>query len=175
MKTTIAFQDIIIRTEVHPGDLGYVIFMHGKIYKKECNYGLAFESYVAKGMSEFMESLDKSRSTGWICERSGTIVGFLALVDRGDLAQLRYFILDPSTRGLGLGKKLMNLFMDYLKDNDFKGAYLLTTHEQPTAAHLYEQHGFRLVNETPVFEPFGKHVRELRFEFHFDEGHPRHS
>lgn len=168
MKTILTFQDILIRTELHPGDLGFVIHLHGKIYKKECGYGLAFESYVAKGMSEFMDSLGKSRSTGWICERAGVIVGFLALVDRGDMAQLRYFILDPSVRGIGLGKKLMNLFMEYLRENHFEGAYLLTTDEQPTAAHLYEEHGFHLVYDTPAFEPFGKQLNERRFELRIE-------
>jgi N-acetylglutamate synthase-like GNAT family acetyltransferase len=164
MKTIISFKDILIRTEIVPGDLGYVIYMHGRLYKKEYNYGLHFESYVAKGIHEFAESLSSSKSRGWICEKEGKIVGFLALMDRGDQAQLRYFILDPSVRGVGLGKKLMDLFMDHLKASVFKGAYLLTTKELPAAAHLYTSRGFKLKEETPINYPFDKDVIEQRYE-----------
>ena len=164
MKTLISFKDILIRTEIIPGDLGYVVYMHGKLYKKEYNYGLHFESYVAKGIHEFCESLDSSRSRGWVCERDGKIVGFLALMDRGEQAQVRYFILDPSARGIGLGKKLIELFMDYLKSSGFKSAYLLTTKELPAAAHLYLSVGFKLIEESSIHAPFDKDVIEQRYE-----------
>lgn len=164
MKSLISYKDILIRTELIPGDLGYVIHMHGKLYKKEYNYGLHFESYVAAGIHEFYESISSSRSRGWVCERDGKIVGFLALMDRVDQAQVRYFILDPSVRGMGLGKKLMELFMDHLRSSGFKKAYLLTTKELPAAAHLYTSNGFRLTEETPSHHPFDKDVIEQRYE-----------
>lgn len=92
------------------------------------------------------------------------MVGFLALMDRGEQAQLRYFILDPSARGMGLGKKLVELFMNYLRSSGFKGAYLLTTNELPAAAHLYTSAGFVLKEETPIHAPFDKDVIEQRYE-----------
>jgi len=164
MKTLVPFKDILIRTELVPGDLGYVIYMHGRLYKKEYNYGLHFESYVAAGLHEFYESIASSRSRGWVCEKDGKIVGFLALMDRGDQAQVRYFILEPSVRGTGLGKKLMELYMEYLRASGFKGSYLLTTNELPAAAHLYTSNGFRLTEEKPVHHPFDKDVIEQRYE-----------
>jgi peptidyl-dipeptidase Dcp len=164
MKTVVAFKDVLIRTELVPGDLGYVIHMHGKLYRKEYNYGIHFESYVASGIHEFCESLGSSRSRGWIAEQNGKIVGFLALMDRGEQAQLRYFVLDPSVRGIGLGRKLIELYMDYLKASGFKGSYLLTTKELPAAAHLYMSQGFKLKEEHPVHHPFDKDVIEQRYE-----------
>lgn len=44
---------IVIRTDLLPGDLGYVAYLHGRLYKEECNYGIGFEAYVAKGLAEF--------------------------------------------------------------------------------------------------------------------------
>jgi N-acetylglutamate synthase-like GNAT family acetyltransferase len=164
MKSFVVFKDILIRTELVPGDLGSVIHMHGKLYKKEYNYGLHFESYVAKGLHEFYESMSSSRSCGWVCEDKGKIVGFVALMDRGEQAQLRYFVIDPAYRGIGLGRKLMDLFMQYLKSNGFKGSYLLTTKELPAAAHLYMAHGFQLKEENPAHHPFDKDVIEQRYE-----------
>lgn len=164
MKSFVLFKDILIRTELAPGDLGYVIYMHGKLYKKEYNYGLHFESYVAVGLHEFYERLATSRSRAWICEHEGKIVGFLALMDRGEQAQLRYFIIDPAFRSVGLGRKLMDLYIEHLRDSGFKGSYLLTTKELPAAAHLYMAYGFKLKEEHPAHHPFDKDVVEQRYE-----------
>ncbi len=164
MKTLISFKDILIRTEIVPGDIGYVIHMHGKLYKKEYGYGLHFESYVAKGLHEFVESIGTTRTCGWVAEQSGKIVGFVGLMDRGDKAQIRYFILDPAVRGLGLGRKLIDLLMDYMRTSGYKGAFLLTTKELPAAIHLYTSQGFKLVEEHAASQPFDKEVIEQRYE-----------
>jgi peptidyl-dipeptidase Dcp len=37
MKKKIKLTDIIIRTTLQPGDIGYVVYMHGRLYKKEYN------------------------------------------------------------------------------------------------------------------------------------------
>ncbi|HZY82323.1 MAG TPA: GNAT family N-acetyltransferase [Cyclobacteriaceae bacterium] len=164
MKSLVVFKDVLIRTELVPGDIGFVIHLHGKLYKKEYNYGLHFESYVAAGLHEFYEKLHSSRSRAWVCEHQGKMVGFLALMDRGDQAQLRYFIIEPAYRGIGLGRKLMDMYMEHLKASGFKGSYLLTTKELPTAAHLYMAYGFKLKEEHAANAPFDKDVIEQRYE-----------
>jgi peptidyl-dipeptidase Dcp len=83
----------------------------------------------------------------------------------GDAAQLRYFILDPAVRGIGLGKKLMDLYMAFLKTCGYKSSYLWTTHEPGTAAHLYKKHGFRLTEEK-ASAAFGKPLHEQRYDLH---------
>ena len=46
----ISLDDISIRTELRPGDIGYVTYMHRNLYHREYGYSLQFESYVAKGL-----------------------------------------------------------------------------------------------------------------------------
>lgn len=164
MKTVISFKDILIRTELVPGDIGYVIHLHGKLYKKEYGYGLHFESYVANGLHEFLESIGKSRTRGWVAEQGGKLVGFVGLMDRGEKAQVRYFILDPSVRGVGLGRKLIDLLMEYMRTAGYKSSFLLTTKELPAAIHLYTSVGFKLVSEHTATQPFDKEVTEQRYE-----------
>ena len=41
-------QDITIRNELLPGDLGYVIHLHGSRYGVEYGYGVQFEMCVEK-------------------------------------------------------------------------------------------------------------------------------
>lgn len=155
--------NITIRTELRPGDIGYVVYLHGKLYGKEYGYGIDFETYVAKGFYEFYQKYDETKDRVWICEHNEQIVGFLLLMNRGDAAQLRYFIIHPEYRGMGLGQKLMKLYMDFLHKCGYTSCYLLTTNELDAAAYLYKKHGFELVEEKPS-ENFGKPLYEQKYE-----------
>ena len=156
-------KDISIRTELCPGDLGYVTYMHGALYHREYNYGLQFENYVSKGLCEFYEKYNPERSRIWACEHNEQMIGFLLLMDRGHAAQLRYFLIKPEYRGIGLGSKLMNLYMDFLRECGYKESYLWTTNELSTAALLYKRHGFQLTEEKDS-TAFGKPLREQRYD-----------
>ena len=163
MKNPVMFENISIRTELRPGDMGYVIYMHGKLYKKEYNYEIQFENYVAKGLCEFYEKYKPERNRVWVCEHDSRIIGFLLLMDRGKAAQLRYFLIEPEYRGIGLGSKLMGLYMDYLQECGYKESYLWTTHELNTAAFLYKRIGFKLTEEKES-TAFGKPLKEQRYD-----------
>jgi peptidyl-dipeptidase Dcp len=158
------FKGISIRTHLKSGDIGYIIYLHGWLYKKEYNYSIAFETYVAKGLYEFYNQYDPTKDCVWICEHNHSITGFLLLMHRENhAAQLRFFIILPEYRGIGLGKKLMELYLDWLKDHNYHSSYLWTTHEQTTAAELYKKYGFKLVEEFDSTS-FGKLLKEQRYE-----------
>lgn len=156
--------DIHIRTTLQPGDIGYVIYLHGCLYSREYNYGIAFESYVAEGLVEFFKQYDAQKDRVWIAEHADQIVGFLLLMHRETAAQLRYFIIHPRYRGIGLGKKLMQLYIEFLQAAGYTASYLWTTSELPIAASLYKKWGFVLAEEKPATYPFGKPVVEQRYE-----------
>mgnify|MGYP000721559663 CR=1 FL=1 len=160
------FKNISIRTDLQPGDLGYVIYLHGSMYGAEYQYGISFETYVAKGMYEFYSQYDPEMDRVWICEDNNRIIGFLLGMHRENQAlQLRYFILLPEYRGIGLGKKLMELYMEFLREKNYRSTYLWTTHEQETAALLYKRFGFELTEEKPS-DAFGKELKEQRYDLH---------
>ena len=163
MKKNISLEDISIRTELRPGDIGQVVGMHGALYSREYGYGIQFETYVAKGLCEFYEKYDPRRNRVWICEHGNRIIGFLLLMDRGQAAQLRYFLIEPEFRGIGLGSKLLNLYMDFLHECGYRESYLWTTHELTAAASLYSRAGFKLTEEKESTN-FGKPVREQRYD-----------
>ena len=163
MKSNPTLDSISIRTELHPGDLGYVTYLHGALYHKEYGYSLQFEKYVAKGLCEFYETHNPSRSRIWACEHHDRMIGFLLLMDRGSAAQLRYFLIEPEYRGIGLGAKLLNSYMEFLYSCGYKSSYLWTTHELDTAAFLYKRLGFKLTEEKESTS-FGKPLREQRYD-----------
>ncbi len=163
MNKIVFLDDISIRTEFQPGDIGCVTHMHGKLYGREYNYGVQFETYVAKGLCEFYEKYDSARNRVWVCEHQGRMVGFLLLMDRGEAAQLRYFLIEPEYRGIGLGSKLLKLYMDFLSKCDYKKSYLWTTHELEVAASLYKRLGFKMTEEKES-TTFGKPLKEQRYD-----------
>lgn len=164
MNSKITINDITIRTKLEPGDLGYIIYRHGKLYGDEYNYGVSFEAYVAVSIHEFYTNYDPNLDRFWICEHNKTIIGFLLLMHRENkTAQLRYFFLEPAYRGIGLGKKLMSLFMDSLKQCGYTSAFLLTTDELLAAAALYKKHGFKLTEEKES-SIFGKATIMQRYD-----------
>jgi len=164
MKKNISLSDISIRTELRPGDIGYVTYLHGTLYSREHSFGISFESYVASGLHDFYQQYDPEKDCVWICEHETNMVGFLLLMHRpGNAAQLRYFILLPEYRGIGLGQKLMNLFMDFFHAKGYRSAFLWTTSGLPAAAHLYKSKGFILTEESDS-TAFGKLLKEQRYE-----------
>lgn len=168
MQPHLQLSDITIRTDLKPGDIGYIVHLHGALYSKEYDYGITFETYVASGLVEFYQQYDPDKDRVWICEHDDKIVGFLLLMHSGESAQLRYFILEPAYRGIGLGNKLINLFMSFLKEKNYCHSFLWTTHELGAAAHLYQKHGFRLTEEKPS-DAFGKELTEQRYDNNISE------
>ena len=168
MTSNISAGDVLIRTHLLPGDLGYVAYIHGWVYAKEYGYGLHFEAYVLQGLQEFAHQYDAARDRVWICEHEQQIVGFLAGVHRENTVQLRYFILLPAYRGTGLGKKLMEQFVSYMKEQGYHKAYLWTTNEQHAAHALYTRHGFKLT-EQKSSNAFDKPLVEQRYDMELTE------
>jgi len=162
--------EITIRTDLRPGDLGYIIHLHGAFYGREYGYSIRFETYVALGVHEFYEHYDPARDRFWMCEHEGRIIGSLLLMHRGEeAAQLRYFMVLPEYRGVGLGKRLMELFVAFLEERGYRSAYLWTVDELPVAAALYRRYGFRLTEEKPS-TAFGKPLREQRYDLLLEPG-----
>ena len=135
-------EDIKIRTEYLPGDLGYIIYMHGKLY----DFGSFFEIYVAETLAAFYKGLDPAKERVWIAEHNDSIVGTLALKNTNGVAQLRYFLIDPKYRGIGLGRKMMDLFMDFFHRKKYTSSFLLTEEQLQVAANLYGKYGYKYVS-----------------------------
>lgn len=140
---------ITIRTEIKPGDAGYITYMHGKIYREEYNYMSSFEAYVAESFYQFLLHYNPQQDRLWCAEHNGKIVGCIGIVGHGERAQLRWFLTDHLYRGIGLGKKLLTCALEFAKEKGYKSIYLDTTSDLTKAISLYERAGFRKVSEKP--------------------------
>lgn len=141
-------REVHIRHILKPGDVGALIQMHGWIYAKECGYNQVFEGYVCKTFFDFLNNYNENIDRIWLAESESEIVGSIAIVRRSDqTAQLRWFILHPDFRGLGIGKTLFNKAMQYGKEKGYRTIFLETTDDQKTAVRMYTKAGFKKVKE----------------------------
>lgn len=156
--------DISYRHEIKSGDIGYIIYLHGFIYSNESNFSSDFEKYVVKTFCNFLEKYSPEKDRIWMAEYNNKIVGCVAIVHQpNEEAQLRWFLLDPAFRGLGIGKKLLNDAVDFCREKKFKNVFLLTTSLQDKALQMYKMTGFELTESTEVKE-WGKSFNEERYD-----------
>ena len=160
--------EITIRHDLRPGDAGYIIYLHGWIYAQEYNYSTVFEAYVAKSFYDFLIHYDPAKDRLWVAEHDQKIVGCVGIVDRGERAQLRWFLLHPDARGIGLGKRLLQSAIDYCRARHFKTIYLATTDDLTQAIGMYTKAGFVQTTEKPN-EGWRANLKELEFEMRLEE------
>jgi len=152
-----------IRHRIKPGDIGYLTNLHGILYAKEYGYDETFEAYVADGLAEFVQSFSPDRDRIWLAETNNQIIGCVAIVGHSEVeAQLRWFLVCPDYRGIGIGKELLQEAIQFCKKHKYKTIFLWTTSELVAAGHLYTRFGFRKTEEK-TREIWGKKVTEEKY------------
>ena len=153
----------MLRTELRPGDIGSVVRLHGIVYAREHGFDHTFEAYVAGPLAEFARSAS-SRERLWIAEEGGEIAGCIGIVASTPVvAQLRWFLVDPSARGTGLGRRLLNEAVAFSMACGYHSIVLWTVSALTAAAHLYDAAGFIKVEEVPG-RRWGADVIEEKYE-----------
>lgn len=133
-----------------PGDIGWVISTHGRLYAEEYGWDIAFEAMVAEIAAKFVKEYDARREACWIAEKDGEPVGSVFLVRAGDeVAKLRLLIVDPKGRGLGIGRRLVEECIGFARRAGYRRITLWTNSILAAARHIYVETGFEMTESAP--------------------------
>jgi GNAT superfamily N-acetyltransferase len=155
--------DVTIRHDLRPGDLESIVALHVILYGNEYGWDTAFQEHVSGPLAEFREKPPK-RSKIWIVEHIGTLAGSIAIVESSkENAQLRWLLLHPELRGLGLGRMLIADALDFCREQGYQSVFLWTEARLTAAARLYGLFGFKLTEEK-THKLWGTTVTEQRYD-----------
>ena len=140
--------EVILR-DPKPGDLGWIIHRQAVLYADEYGWNQDYEALVAQILSDFSRGFDAAKDAAWVAERDGRVAGSVFLV-RGDAAgdaKLRLLYVEPSTRGLGIGAKLVDACITRARSLGYQRLTLWTNSVLTSARRIYQAAGFTLTGE----------------------------
>ena len=148
----------IVLRDPRPGDLGWVVQVHGELYAREYGFDEQFEALVAGIAANYLRDFDPEREKGWIAEVDGERAGSVFLVRKSaTVAKLRLLILRPEARGLGLGGRLTDECIAFARAKGYRRIVLWTQSILTGARHIYASRGFVLKDSEP-YTAFGREL-----------------
>jgi len=131
-----------------PGEMGWIIHRQAVLYAQEYGWDAQFEALVAEIVAKFVKKHDSGRERCWIAEKDGEIVGSIFLVKKTKtVAKLRMLYVEPQTRGLGIGQRLVDECLQFARTAGYNKIILWTNIILTAARHIYIKTGFHLVKE----------------------------
>ncbi|WP_373684536.1 GNAT family N-acetyltransferase [Ramlibacter montanisoli] len=148
----------VVLREPRPGDMGWVVQVHGELYAREYGFDWTFEQLVAEIAAKFIRDFDPQREKAWIAEVDGERAGCVFLVRKSaTVAQLRLLIVRPEGRGLGLGGRLTDECIAFARAAGYRRIMLWTQSNLTAARAIYAARGFELKESEPN-EAFGQQL-----------------
>lgn len=145
-----------ILRDPRPGDMGIVVQQQAQLYAREYGWNTEFEALVAEIVAQYLREFDRSCERCWIAEKDGMVIGSVFVVRHDETtAKLRMLYVDASTRGMGIGNRLLEESLQFARHAGYTRMILWTTSVLSDARKLYRKAGFQLVEEEQV-QSFGQ-------------------
>ncbi|AZO76646.1 MULTISPECIES: helix-turn-helix domain-containing GNAT family N-acetyltransferase [unclassified Bosea (in: a-proteobacteria)] len=149
-------QPAVTIREHRPGDIGWVISAHGRLYAEVYGWDISFEALVAEIAVKFLREFRPGHERCFIAELDGAPVGSAFVVRESDeVAKLRLVLVETRAQGLGLGKRLVREALSFARAAGYRSMALWTNDILHAARAIYIAEGFRLVAEEK-HHSFGK-------------------
>jgi GNAT superfamily N-acetyltransferase/DNA-binding MarR family transcriptional regulator len=146
-----------------PGILGRCLEMHMYYYSRVLGWGAPMEAHLAQGFGDMLSRISSPLNEVWAAIETspgdsplekGRIVGTIWIdgenLGMEGVGHLRGFILDETVHGRGIGRKMMDEAMAFVRKAGFREVRLWTVRELLVARRMYEKAGFVEVGEHEV-------------------------
>ncbi|WP_053772901.1 GNAT family N-acetyltransferase [Halorubrum tropicale] len=152
-----------------PGVVARLTELHTTYYGELWELGPQFEAEMAEGIAEFVGRYDPEADGLWtVVDEAATVKGGI-VIDSRDIeeegAQLRYFILDSTLHGQGLGRELLERAMEFCHEDGYDRVFLWTVDELEAAIHLYREFGFEPTDTIDMHTSWETDVPYRLFEY----------
>ena len=105
------------------------------------------------------ESLQTGKTTFYVAEKEGAIVGIAGLEFYGEDALLRSVAVPPELQNRGIGDRITDFMISTARDQNIRRMVLLTE----TARRFFEKKGFRVVDRSSIDNRALKQSSEFTF------------
>ena len=106
--------------------------------------------YYDETTDHLYELFQEEKSVYYVATIDGKIAGGAGIFPSAglstDTCELVKMYLQPATRGMGLGKHLIEKCLAFAENNGYKHVYIETMPELKKAMGIYEKFGFRYLN-----------------------------
>jgi DNA-binding MarR family transcriptional regulator/GNAT superfamily N-acetyltransferase len=132
------------------GDLGWIVHRQAILYAREYGWDETYEALAAEIMAGFVKGHDPASERSWIAERDGEVIGSVFVMRGSDsVAKLRLLYVEPTARGIGLGRKLVDACIDFSREAGYRTLTLWTNDVLIPARRIYHAAGFACVAKEP--------------------------
>jgi DNA-binding MarR family transcriptional regulator/N-acetylglutamate synthase-like GNAT family acetyltransferase len=133
------------------GDIGWITHRQACLYHEEYGWDVTYEALAADILAGFVKTFDPAREAAWIAEQEGNILGsvFLMRDKDEDTARLRLLYVEPTARGVGLGRRLVEVCIAEARAMRYRQLTLWTNSVLTSARKIYEAAGFELTDQEP--------------------------
>ncbi|TGQ52086.1 GNAT family N-acetyltransferase [Mesorhizobium sp. M1C.F.Ca.ET.193.01.1.1] len=130
------------------GDIGWITHRQGLLYAQDYGWDETYEALVAEILGEFVKNFVPQWERSWVAEREGEVVGSVFVMRKSPkVAKLRLLYVEPSARGLGIGRRLVDECIAFSRAKGYKTLTLWTNDILGSARRIYQAAGFKLVEE----------------------------
>jgi ribosomal protein S18 acetylase RimI-like enzyme len=147
--------EVILRNPI-PGDIGWLISQHGRLYAEQFNFDSDFERDIAKKVASFLETQDPF-NTLWIAIAGDQPVGSIAVSLKPDrTAFINFLLVIPEQRGRGIATTLMETVVSHCTEHKVALLRLETYSCLTSARELYRRYGFTLSTRNVDVKKYGQ-------------------
>ena len=137
-------------------DLDWIARRQGVLYAQEYGWDETYEALARSILAAFVKHYDPDQERSWIAVRANDIIGSVFLTRGSDtVAKLRLLYVEPSARGTGLGRHLVNSCIAFAREKGYRTLSLWTNDVLVPARRIYHAAGFTRVDAKP-HHSFGK-------------------